>query len=635
MILVLFQFLSADVKSTNSVIKFDRNSDGVAEMTLNQTGLGIGVSPSSNLEVAGNALISDKLTIGASTGASTLNLNGTLSVLPSMVSTNTALSVNSYVLVNPSSAAGNITIILPLSSSVNGRIYNIKSLSDDHGLMIAPQGGEQIDQYSFISFSDNQTTRPSLEVISSGNRWYILGQTGNDDETFIPTSVSNLQMWLDGDDQQTLYSTYPTTLAGNGDLVERWVDKSGQGNDATQTASGQRPSRTNSAVSDQYRSTVYFGTGVGMITSCDISSPPYTIFCVYNRQDFSVENTRALQGQVNNWLLGPYQRRDSHYAGGWVTQSGEVPNINENSIAVARNDGSNSTFYINGVNDTESSAPVGAPGVIAMGNAGSYNQPLKGDISEVMVYNKALSTDEITSINDYLSKKWRNDSSTSTPDDPDLVCWLDASDNTTIYSSYPSTLAGNGDAVTYWEDKSGYGHHANDPTNVNYYTSVQNGKNVVRLGGVNGDGMVIQNDFNLIEYTIFVVFNTRSASSTHRRALQGITDNWLIGPYLGSVRHYAINHWVSSGNVSVSANTYYLGVAASDDTSHEFYIDGNDETDDNSPGFGVKNFALGGKGKYPAEDLDGDIAEIRIYNYKMGNAARQAIETELTTKWGL
>lgn len=632
--MLVFQFLNADVKSTDSVIRFDRNSDGVSEMTLNQTGLGIGVVPSANLEVAGNVLISEKLDIGAANGTSTLNLNGTLSILPSTVSTNTVLSDNSLVLVNPGAVNGNITLTLPTSASVNGRIYQIKSLSDQHGLTIVPQGGDQIDQYSFISFSDNQTTRPSLEVISSGNRWYILGQTGDDDETFLPSSVANLQMWLDGDDPQTIYSTYPSTLAGNGDLVERWVDKSGQGNDATQTASAQRPTRVTSGSADEYRSTLYFGNGVGMITSCDISSPPYTIFCVYNRTDFSVQNSRALQGQSINWLLGPYQRKHAHYAGGWVTQNGDTTTWYENGIAAAKNDGANSTFYINGVDDTTSSTPVTAPGVIAMGNAGLYDQALKGDLSEVMVYDRALSDEEISDINNYLIVKWGKESEVASQD-PDLVCWLDASDNTTVYSSYPSTLAGNGDVVTFWEDKSGYDHHASDATNVNYYTNVQNGENVVRLGGVNGDGMVIEDNFYLNEYTIFVVFNTRSAVSTARRALAGRAENWLIGPYSGSVRHYAVNHWVSSGNVAVSANTFYMGVAASDSTSHEFYIDGNDETDDNQAGAGVLNFALGGKGLHFNEDLDGDIAEIRIYNYKMSDVDRQAIEATLTTKWGL
>jgi hypothetical protein len=628
--------LFGDVKSTDGRIRFDHNSDGSAEMTLNSTGLGIGVIPSANLEVSGNAIISNQLIVGGDSGEASLSLQGTMALIPSIVSTNTVLAGNSLVLVNPSTANGNITITLPTSASVNGRIYKIKSISEDHGLTVVPQGGELIDQHSFIGFSDNQTILPSLEVISSGDKWYILGQSGEDDETFIPTSIANLQMWLDGDDTQTLYSSYPSTLAGNGDSIERWVDKSGQGNDAVQMVSAQQPTRLTVSYNDEYRSTVYMGDGVGMLTSCDISSAPYTIFCVYNRKFANSENSRAIQGQVNNWLLGPYNYGHRHYAGGWVTNAGAEPlTYLEYGIATAKNDGSDSTFYLNGVDDTDSSTPVSAPGVIAMGNAGLYNQPLKGDLSEVIVYDRALADEELDSIHGYLLKKWSSAALETDSGDPDLICWLDASDNTTIYSSYPSTLAGNGDAVTFWEDKSGYGHHASDATNVNYYTNVQNGENVVRLGGSDGDGMVIEDNFFLTEYTIFIVFNTRSAVSTARRALAGISNNWLIGPYSGSIRNYAIDHWVSSGNVAVSAGTFYMGVAASDSSSHEFYIDGSDETDDNSPITILINLAFGAKGLYSTEPLDGDIAELRVYNYKMSDGDRQTIEAELTTKWGL
>ena len=619
-----------DVISTDGTIHFDRNADGVAELTLNQTGLGIGVTPSSNLEVLGNALISDRLTIGGALGSSTLHVNGTWSIAPSFVSTNTVLSANTMVMVSPSNASGNIKLVLPTSASVNGQIYQIKSLSNDHGLKIVPQAGEQIDLYSFLEFSSNVTTKPSVELLSTGNHWYVLSQTGDDDLNFVPSSLSNLQMWLDADDAQTLYSTYPSTLAGNGDLVERWVDKSGQGNDATQNNDAEKAMRLGQAVQDTYRTSLFFDSGEGMLTTCDIASPPYTIFTVYNRKTESGGFARAIQGLVNNWLLGPYNGEHLHYAGGWVTVNGDSIRLTENAVTCALNDGANSTFFLNGSDNTETNTPVGAPGIIAMGNAGRWDQSLQGDLSEVIVYNRALSNDEISTVNDYLKSKWQDAS-----DEPDLVCWLDASDTSTVYSSYPTTLAGNGDAVTYWTDKSGHGHHAYDATNVDYYTNVQNGNAVVRLGGSNGDGMVIANDFNLLAYTIFVIFNTSDDSSQSRRALAAIDENWLIGPYQTTVRAYSRDHWVSSGNVSVSANTYYLGVSAADEISEKFYIDGNNETDDDSPLLGITNFALGGKGKFPNEDLDGDIAELRIYNYKMSDAERQAIEAELNTKWGL
>jgi hypothetical protein len=71
-----------DVLSTDGKIRFDIQSDGQAEMTLNSTGLGILTLPSSNLHVNGNAIISEQLYVGGSSGSSNLNVNGIYSPHP-------------------------------------------------------------------------------------------------------------------------------------------------------------------------------------------------------------------------------------------------------------------------------------------------------------------------------------------------------------------------------------------------------------------------------------------------------------------------------------------------------------------------------------------------------------------------
>ena len=53
--LALFLFMSqlafGAIKHTTGTIDFDVNRDGVKEATLNSTGLGIGVTPSTNLDI--------------------------------------------------------------------------------------------------------------------------------------------------------------------------------------------------------------------------------------------------------------------------------------------------------------------------------------------------------------------------------------------------------------------------------------------------------------------------------------------------------------------------------------------------------------------------------------------------------
>jgi hypothetical protein len=66
----------AEFKSLVGTLNFDSNGDGVSEARLTSTGLAMGsnLSPSSNLQVAGDALISETLSIGGSSGSSNLNI---------------------------------------------------------------------------------------------------------------------------------------------------------------------------------------------------------------------------------------------------------------------------------------------------------------------------------------------------------------------------------------------------------------------------------------------------------------------------------------------------------------------------------------------------------------------------------
>jgi hypothetical protein len=107
----------AAIRSITGNIHFDSNNDSTNEMTLNQNGLGIGVSsPSANLHVTGNTIISDSLTIGSTvnTSKSTLHINGTLAYDLQNVSTGNTTVTSSIVLADSSS--GNITLGLPILS---------------------------------------------------------------------------------------------------------------------------------------------------------------------------------------------------------------------------------------------------------------------------------------------------------------------------------------------------------------------------------------------------------------------------------------------------------------------------------------------------------------------------------------
>jgi len=172
MVFVLLAMSSsfADVLGTKGNLLFDVQSDQQAEMTLNTTGLGIGTSPSANLHINGNAIISNQLSVGGSEGSSNLNINGTIGYGIQMVSSDATLGDSSIVLVDSSS--DNISLILPYAGNVAGRVYTIKKTSLLNSVWISG-AGNLIDESSPIELMSSISSLAYVKVISDGQQWYM------------------------------------------------------------------------------------------------------------------------------------------------------------------------------------------------------------------------------------------------------------------------------------------------------------------------------------------------------------------------------------------------------------------------------------------------------------------------------
>lgn len=184
------QICFADVKGTQGVIQFDVQSDGQKEMTLNSTGLGIGTTPSTNLHVQGNAIVSEKLLIGTISGSSNLTLNGTLGYGTQSINSNTTLGNYSTVFVDSSS--DNITITLPYAGNVEGRIYKIKKINTSNEVWIFG-GGNLIDNTSPLVLPS--ASLASVSVISDGSNWHSI----NTYQSESTVAADNLIAWWDFD----------------------------------------------------------------------------------------------------------------------------------------------------------------------------------------------------------------------------------------------------------------------------------------------------------------------------------------------------------------------------------------------------------------------------------------------------
>lgn len=203
-----------------------------------------------------------------------------------------------------------------------------------------------------------------------------------------------------------------------------------------------------------------------------------------------------------------------------------------------------------------------------------------------------------------------------------LVLWLKADAITGL---------ADGDSVVTWPDSSGNG---NDMSSLDagrrpvYKTAVLNGLPVVRFDATNDQESGAASAS--LPFTAFIVYSYRSTTSAARRALTGST-NWLLGPYNNS--HQMFNGAFMGSPPSVTQNVFVLSEALQASGAADFYINAafvNSNTNNNAPG--TIHLAASG---FTSEPLDGDVAEVIVYNTKLGSTDRQNVETYINAKWAV
>jgi hypothetical protein len=183
-----YTFLTAAVTSPSGQILFDANADDVSEMNLNSTGLAIGpgLTPSSNLHVEGNAIISQQLTIGDSSGSSNLYINGSIGFSMQTMTSSSNISASSIVLADSSS--GNLRCYLPSASSCEGRRYSIKKTSSLNNVYLY---GGPFDDQVYLKLNSGTSALPYVSMLSASGNWHITTMSGNAQES----SAANLVAW--------------------------------------------------------------------------------------------------------------------------------------------------------------------------------------------------------------------------------------------------------------------------------------------------------------------------------------------------------------------------------------------------------------------------------------------------------
>jgi hypothetical protein len=229
-----------------------------------------------------------------------------------------------------------------------------------------------------------------------------------------------------------------------------------------------------------------------------------------------------------------------------------------------------------------------------------------------------------------------------------------------------------GDAITTWEDQSGYGNHAAQSNNnfkpILIAEGGLNGRQVVRFDGSN-DVLNVGNNFSLDmdQITMFLVYRStpqddysneigvitaKSRGWTNRSWWLAVNNNFSAGGSEAGIDPGAIWFRTSSGG-SIANTLYHNGTyndgnaymvsvvvppTANNETS-KLYIDGDQKHETGSSAIDhaenqVMRIGAGTTNNGSTERwFDGDIAELIIYNRALSDEERQAMEQALQAKW--
>ena len=507
--------------------------------------------------------------------------------------------------------------------------------------------------------------------------------------TLAPNSISRCVLWLDGADT--------STVSLNGSNVSQWNDKSGNANNAAQATQANQPTYTSNAL-------VFNGSSTRMTLATPSLLPSGSTvngtFFFVTKTTSSATNVFFMYGpttMVNGanpqfYYATNYYNIDTLGAGATNDSVNNILNTTALQTATLSNSGANTIVsgwrtgnaFSGGTTSTPTvslTSQYATLGVSATTTVTNYQFYYAGNINEVIIYNRVLSTAERQQIEGYLVWKWGLQAQLPTSHPyyynstlPNLTLtkqinnpyigsnsyilqpnafagcalWLDAAD--------PSTVITNGSNVTQWNDKSPNGYNATQGTAINQPIIINklNGLNTLNFNGSQYLTVSSSLDFGSGDVTCFIVANF--ATSTLQSAAVGciISKNYPTNQYwqFGAINSGGPQcRFVMSSPFQSLTSVFAGGVLAngwdaiaytlslSGAQASSLFIHGasgatnttfTSENTTSAATVYIGSTAGGGNSAWKS-----DIAEIIIYKSFLTATQRQQIEGYLTWKWGI
>ena len=449
--------------------------------------------------------------------------------------------------------------------------------------------------------------------------------------TFTPKSIVGCQLWLDGADPAG------TGVApANNSTVATWYDKSGNGKNATQTTPASCPTFKQSYINGI--GALYFTTS-NLMALPSLTLGPLTIFVIGKLVTFARNNFFLSIGQGTDIIYiraifePPYFGVDTGigpYATTIADTNYHIFSYTQTSVG---------SFWFDGKTITTSaSISANAAGNIAyttvntLGGWNGYPNTVDSVLSEVIIYNTALTTAQRQQVEGYLAWKWGLQASLPTFSGPTSITgcalWLDASDATSFTFS-------SGSIISVWKDKSASANHLNLVSVTTPSRTTDGGRSVVNfpMGAV----LSTTNQISFTQSSAFFVVaklltmntgyllgftNTSGASAAGDFAIR-LDQGVLVGVAgggdendLGLSQYYTNGTFNTSFTSATYYNTYFIVDTTQPSTSSTTYL------------------TLSSLIYSASRALNGNIAEVLYYPAGVTSTQRQQIEGYLAWKWG-
>jgi hypothetical protein len=237
---------------------------------------------------------------------------------------------------------------------------------------------------------------------------------------FNPKRLANLSAWYDASDSSTLFdaTTGGSLVAADG-AVARWEDKSGNGRHATQGTANNRPLRKLALLAG--RDALFFdgsNDNLRMPQNTIGNSGNLSVFVVWERPQATI-GTRLILNKGDGasfgatvWELESGIPRYGYANNAWFdsTATNALPAA-ATFLFGGRTENRISQILVNNQNAGPASSQASGVNAISqhigiMGSGTTGVSPTRGDVGEILMYDAALTTSEMSAVSDYLMTKW-------------------------------------------------------------------------------------------------------------------------------------------------------------------------------------------------------------------------------------